>query len=244
MLDLSPHDELITELVPFRNINGALLWLARTTRFDISKAVNQISRFCNAPTIRAWKAVKRIMRYLSETADFELVYTRDLDRDLMLWASADGSWAPNEFRDSVGGGAWMLGSSIISWFCRTTRSITLSTCETELVYIFEASKIGHWLIPLGQFLFGSVLTLPCVIYNDNQGAICIVEQGKYSQRTRHIQVKYLFTYQMIQAGTILVKWMSTDTLHADIFTKAFHPTIHVEKLYLFKGAFLCKGLFP
>jgi len=242
MKDLEPTDPLIQDTVPFRELNGCLLWLTVNTRFDLAKAVNQVSRFASAPTVRSWKAMKRIVRYVAATEDFVLVIKQDPSGDLPLTCSADGSWAPNLFRDSVGGFLWFLGSTLICWKCQISKNITLSTCETELVYVFKGARAGAWLIPLVRAMFRDSIPMPCVIYNDNEGAIALAVEGRYSQNSRHVQVKYMFTHNLIKAGLITVKWMSTHTLHADILTKAFHPSIWSAKLGLFNGSFKCPGL--
>ena len=117
--------------------------------------------------------------------------------------------------------------------------ITLSTCETELHYIFLGAKTGAWLIPLVQFMFGKRILLPCILYNDNQGAIEIATKGRLSQRTRHIQIRYLWVSQLVEAGLLSVIFMGTELLHADILTKEFHPSVWRAKLHLFDGSFSC-----
>ena len=54
---------------------GSLLWLANGTRPDISFAVNQVAKDCCDPRVALWNACKRILRYLSETADFGVHYS-------------------------------------------------------------------------------------------------------------------------------------------------------------------------
>jgi hypothetical protein len=53
------------ENVPYCNVVGALIYLSTTTRADISYAVNILSRYLISYTAAHWKAVKRLIRYLS-----------------------------------------------------------------------------------------------------------------------------------------------------------------------------------
>ena len=53
---------------------GSLLYLSTKTRPDIAYAVGNVSHFSSKPTQIHWIAVKRIMRYLNGTPDFELLY--------------------------------------------------------------------------------------------------------------------------------------------------------------------------
>ena len=61
--------------VPYREVVGTLLWLANGTRPDILFAVNQVAKYCCDPRVAHWNACKRILRYLSETADFGIHYS-------------------------------------------------------------------------------------------------------------------------------------------------------------------------
>jgi hypothetical protein len=51
----------------YRTLAGALLWIARCTRPDISFAVHQMTRRTHAPRLSDFKLGKRILRYLAGT---------------------------------------------------------------------------------------------------------------------------------------------------------------------------------
>lgn len=59
----------------FREIMGALLWLAINTRPDIMYAVNQLSKYNNNPGPRHWYAMEQVLRYLKGTLDYGLRFT-------------------------------------------------------------------------------------------------------------------------------------------------------------------------
>ena len=102
-----------------------------------------------------------------------------------------------------------------------------------------------WLIPVATEVFRADLAGPALIQNDNKAAIEIVNQavqGKTSQRTRHIEIKYLFTNQMVQEKLIAVQWVVSSFLHADILTKDFHPEPFLERLRLFQKSIVTKLL--
>ncbi|THH12034.1 hypothetical protein EW146_g7847 [Bondarzewia mesenterica] len=46
---------------PFREILGAVNYLAIATRLDISYAVQVLDSFSNAPALRHWKALKHLL---------------------------------------------------------------------------------------------------------------------------------------------------------------------------------------
>eukprot|EP00253_Pinus_taeda_P009529 PITA_09529 len=89
---------------------------------------------------RAWanpkethlQAVKRIFKYLQGTQDYGLWYPRDTD--LTLHAYTDADWAGSvDDRKSTSGGAFFMGSRLVSWFSKKQSSIGLSTAEAEYV---------------------------------------------------------------------------------------------------------------
>jgi len=64
--------------MPYGNAVGALLYLATSTRPDISFTVATLCRFIANPGVKHWNAVKHLLRYLQGTKDVRLVYRRDL----------------------------------------------------------------------------------------------------------------------------------------------------------------------
>ena len=62
------------EKIPYREAVGSLIYLATTSRTDISFAVGQVSRYCAKYTRAHWNAVKRIFAYLKGTKNLKLCY--------------------------------------------------------------------------------------------------------------------------------------------------------------------------
>ena len=69
-----------TESWSFRELVGGLLWLAISTRPDISNAVRSVASYCSAPkaTPKAilWKAALGILAYINDTSGFGITYQR------------------------------------------------------------------------------------------------------------------------------------------------------------------------
>ena len=72
--------------VPYANAICSLMYAMLCTRSDICFVVRLVSRFQNNPRLAHWKVVKRILRYLRETADYMLCYH---GRDLRLRGYSD-----------------------------------------------------------------------------------------------------------------------------------------------------------
>ena len=63
-------DEMATR--PYRELVGALAWLALGTRPDIAFATSSLARFGHNPGCAHWEAAKRILRYLKGTRGWRL----------------------------------------------------------------------------------------------------------------------------------------------------------------------------
>ena len=62
--EMSDQQTDYVERFPYQNIVGALLYLSINTRPDISYAVGVLARFSKYPTVRACRAVLRVLIYL------------------------------------------------------------------------------------------------------------------------------------------------------------------------------------
>ena len=76
--------------------------------------------------------------------------------------------------------------------------------------------------------FNLKISLP-VIYCDNQGALALAKNDGVSQRTKHIEIRDLFAKEAVKTGLVDVKYLKTEDMPADIFTK---PLAKVKFLHL------------
>eukprot|EP00253_Pinus_taeda_P033116 PITA_33116 len=137
---LSTNDESTTIHRPtYRSMIGSLLYLTGT-RPDIMHAVGIVGRFQANPKEAHLQVVKRIFKYLQGTQNYGLWYPRDAD--LTLHAYTDADWAGSvDDRKSTSGGAFFMGSRLVSWFSKKQSSITLYIAEAE--YVAAASYCTH-----------------------------------------------------------------------------------------------------
>ena len=60
-------ESMVVEDIPYRRLICSLMYLSLVTRPDIAFSVSYLSRFLDKPTVLAWKAGQRILKYLNAT---------------------------------------------------------------------------------------------------------------------------------------------------------------------------------
>ena len=208
----------------YRQIVGSLMFLAVSTRPDICYSVKELSRHLTHPVQTHIQAAKRVMRYLKKTVNFALVYTRAAEAT--LWGSADADWGgETNTAKSTTGYTFSLGSGSVSWKAGTQAIVTHSSTEAELVALDEAAREYAYLI---QILceFDYDVNMPVEIFQDNMSTIKTVINGRFNARTRHINVRYHYTHDLVKEGAICIKHIPTDLMPSDVLTKALGKLEH------------------
>ena len=76
--------------------------------------------------------LKRIIKYVKTTAEFDVWYSKDTN-DVLVGYS-DANWAGNaDDRKSTLGGCFYVGNNLASWMSKKQNSISLSTAEAEYI---------------------------------------------------------------------------------------------------------------
>lgn len=212
--------------VPFQELIGSLMYLSVTTRPDISFAVSFLSQYNNCYTIEHWEAAKRVLRYLQGTKAICLILSK-CSVKACLQGFADADWANDVDRRSYTGYVFKYGDNIVSWGCYKQTCVALSSTEAEYIALSEACRESVSLRALLAELVGGV---DCVtlcnsnkeidLYNDNQSAQKLAVNAVYHKRTKHIDVKYHYVRELLEQKLVVLKYLPTEHMVADIFTKS------------------------
>ena len=100
--------------VPYLSAIGALMYLANTTRPNITFSVNLLAKYSSALTKKHWNGIKHILQYLKGTVDMGLFYSDDWSPDLVGYANAGYLSDPHKARSQTGY-VFTCGSTAISW---------------------------------------------------------------------------------------------------------------------------------
>jgi hypothetical protein len=235
---LSEEDELFMEAVPYREAVGALFYICRASRWDISHACSQVARFMANPGPAHWAAVKRIYGYLRRTANVGLVIAAEslqLDytatdaadslspRAMRLegWSDADWAGTPATRKSHTG---WMVrcGGSLVSWLSKAQGCISQSTMEAELVAVTALSNEVLWWRILWKDL-DIPIDLPVPLWVDNSAAVSLADHAGKFDATKHIELKHLVVREHQLYKLTKVAWVAGQYQLADVLTKALFP---------------------
>lgn len=214
---------LRNEQVPYRQVVGKLMYLMVATRGDMAYAISVVSTVLDKYSEYAWKAVKRILRYVKGTVNFGLIlgasegYSNNGD-NLRMECYVDADWAGDKVsRKSQSGYIVMLNGSCISWKSEKQSVIAQSTTEAELISLNHG---GREAIPLTRVLTDLGVTIQKVeVLEDNQGTIALMYNHVKNKRTKHIEVKYFWVRQQVEEERLFVTYCPTEDMLADMLTK-------------------------
>jgi len=209
---------------PYRELCGQLRYVT-LTRPEIEYPLNQCCKYQAGYGDEHIAALLRIVGYLKKFPDRPLVFKKDYETNpvLSLLGVCDSSFADQPERTSSYGYLVWLNNKIVAWKGRTTPKVATSSAAAEYVAIAELLKE---LLHVQYVLEGLdlIVEMPLVILSDSNGAIGIAKFKKIHDRSKHIDVRYHFTRERIQDGTLRLTRVSTEENEADIFTKNLSAT--------------------
>lgn len=217
---VSPTDEDRKQVakVPYREVLGSLLYLARRTRPDISLAVGILCRSSHDPTMGQWMSVLRILRYLKGTLEYGVFIggTPVKERKVHIEAYTDADWAGDRTdRRSTSGYILLMNGGALSWASMKQKCTALSSTEAEYVGLSECcraiARVRNLFVELG-------FTIPPVLlHEDNQSCTAWIKAStKYA---KHIDIRYHYARHLHDDGTIDVHYCKTSDMLADLMTK-------------------------
>ncbi|GKC70667.1 hypothetical protein Tco_1116550 [Tanacetum coccineum] len=204
--------------VPYANAVGSLMYLMVCTRPDIAYAVSVVSRYLANPGKNHWEAVKWILKYLRGTANVGLVYGTNRGNHVDVTGFVDSDYAkdPDKGR-SITGYEFLVHGCVVSWKEMLQHVVAFSTTKAEYMALAEAVKEAIWLRGLLEELGVELNTV--AVNCDNQGAIHLSRNHVFHERTKHINVRYHFIREVLEAKTVKVLKVGTEHNAADALTK-------------------------
>ncbi|CAI7844471.1 unnamed protein product [Closterium sp. NIES-53] len=211
----------------FHSLVGSLMYVAVNTRPDVAFALGQLARVVQCPNEEQVAAGMRVAKYLGQTATVGLQFSAAAQRRqkgadgvepgrLFLTAFSDAS--EPEDMTSVGGFICCVGGGPTAWESKKQVDQALSSVESEYMALFRAVREIVWqrrlLAELGEEQQG-----PTPLYCDSQGAIALAKNPVLHGLTKHMRVKWHWTWSMVAASEVELYYVKTTGQPADMMTK-------------------------
>ena len=219
-LTQSAEDVSPSLLKQYQSIVGSLLYCSVQTRPDVAYAVGMLCRAMGKPTAELHLAALHVLCYLYRTRELGLRYSPD-QRDVSGMSDAD--WA---VKHSTTGYVFMFNSAAISWSSQKQKSISLSSCEAEIMAASEAAREAVYLDGFSEEL-GAPLSGPLSLSVDNTGARDLAYNPEHHARSKHIERRHFFIREMVENMRIQVPYVNTVDNLADFFTKPLPARVFV-----------------
>jgi hypothetical protein len=101
--------------------------------------------------------------------------------------------------------------------------VAISTTESENYALAETIKEVNWLRELLTD-FNILVQLPISVFMDSQSCIKMVTNEKFSNRTKHIAVRFQFAKDHVHRGDVELSYVPTEDNIADMMTKPLAGT--------------------
>ncbi|KAJ1590499.1 hypothetical protein NDA11_000019 [Ustilago hordei] len=199
-------------------IVGKLLWVANSTRPDLSLTVGVLARHMREPSQEHYQAAQRVLRYLESTRQVGLVYRASESQEPLV-AHSDANWASDATiqRRSTSGSVALVYGNPVAWKSATQKCVSLSAVEAEFIAATEATREVLFLKQLLRSI--GIATGTPTVYSDNTGCIQVSKDPAQHWKLKHIDTKYHFVRNNVQEGRVQIKYVDTTRNLADVLTK-------------------------
>ena len=190
------------------------------TRPDLSYVITKLSQYMMNPSAVHLGAAKRVLRFLKGTRDQKLWYR--YGQPLVLEGFADSDFTGyRDTRCSTSGYTFQLRQATICWNLWKQQSISTSTHEAEYMALCIAAKQDIWLKNALNKL--GLKDIPSALSCDNNGANDLAHNPRVGDRSKHIDIQYHFTRELVERGELRILRIDSDDNSTNICTKELKP---------------------
>lgn len=205
--------------LPYREIVGALMFIAQATRPDINFAVSTLCRYFNYYDKTHLKAAIQVLRYLIGTSKIGLVY-HYTNTAIIARFFSDSSFGDDiDTRKSTTGVLGFIGACCVIWISQLQKGVSLSTLDAEYYALSRTTQEAIWLRTLLSEL-GFNMKSATPIAEDNVGATSLANNPVIGKRSKHIDIRYHFTREHVKVGNVVIVQTPSKDQLADNQTKA------------------------
>jgi hypothetical protein len=228
----------------YRKILGRLMWFTRKLMPECGNAIRELATSMDNPGEEHWRAMKRLVGYIAKTETVELRLMKP--KDLKVYAYVDSNYATNkETRKSVTGFILTIGGCLVSYSSKSQPSVTLSSTEAEYVAASMCATEVKFVQMLLEELMPNETTRPATLFEDNTGAIFLMENQAVGNRTKHIDIRWHHMREMMTGDNprLRVVFTRSEENFADVETKNVTEAIHSDLADRLKDGRISKAIF-
>ena len=227
-----PKENLTGDLIKvFRGGLGLCLYLAQD-RPDIQEAVRVLCTYMGTPTVRALSALKHLACYLKGTMELG-VFLSNCDFGTRLedhWDDkesslddrssftvecfCDSNWGGcKTTRRSTSSGMVFLNGSMVLSLYKSQSTISLSSCEAELMAMTYMTAEAIMVCNVCKFLLGINgreidSTMDFIVYTDSSSAKALAQRRGVG-RLKHVDLRHLWVQACVKQKLLRLKKAST-----------------------------------
>jgi hypothetical protein len=154
------------------------------------------------------QAIKRILRYVTGTLDYGLLYARHPSATHLVGYCDSNLTSNIDMSKSTSGMLFFLGNCLVSWQSLKQRVMTLSSCEAEYI---AATSVSTQALCLARLL-GKLLCRKAEIVElkvDSKSALALAKNPIFHERSKHIRIKYHFIRSCLEEGSMKTSYINT-----------------------------------
>lgn len=204
--------------IEFHSRVAKVLYLAKRVRPEMLPAAVFLATRVKEPTRDDWCKLDRLLRYLNGSRDLGIVLLADEGIAGCVHAYIDASYGVHADAKSHTGTLITLGKGPVFVKSAKQKVVSKSSTEAELIGLSDGASQVLW---MREFLIAQGYQVRAAkIYQDNMSTIKLTEKGRSSsERTRHINIRYFFVKDRVDSGEVMIEYMPTGDMLADILTK-------------------------
>ncbi|GJW97771.1 ribonuclease H-like domain-containing protein [Tanacetum coccineum] len=167
------------------------------TESKLGPEVQQICLYMHDLREPHFAALKRILRYVRGTVDFDLQLYVFNTTYLVGYTDADWACCPST-RRSTSGYCVFLGDNLLSWSAKRQHTISRSSSEAEYRGVANVVAETAWVRNLLRELHSPLMTTT-LVYCDNVSAVYMSANLVQHQRTKYIEIDIHFVRDIVTA---------------------------------------------
>ena len=235
----------------YRSATGELIFAMVTCRQDISFHTTKLSQYNGCPGRKHFEAVRKLLLYVRDTASDGIYFWRkEPNMELPVgeipitrtepyhrivipentqgdatFGLVDSDWASDTtHRKSVSGIGIMYAGALIAYKSNFQKVPALSSTEAEFSALVDGGKSILYIRSVLSDL-GIEQHHATPVYEDNQGAIAIIQSRQPTKRIRHVDTKQFVALDWVETDLMTVHKISTHDNPVDALTKAIPVTL-------------------